>query len=202
MAIPWRNLIQTDMGYDRGNIGKGGIGGGIRMAQIDERTKVRVSQTLKKNLAKQKASWGGASTVKKQVSGINGFLQLLPFSSAFIIRYCHQPWFSWKIAGENESFILTLFPTGTASSVAFTPLQGLEIVNPQAAEKKVDEANAKYFSTSASFIKVQTPIVPSMGPPRKINKWIYIQKLFINFHFVSKQSMRSRTCMIWLAVTY
>ena len=69
MAIPWRNLIQTDMGYDRGNIGKGGIGGGIRMAQIDERTKVRVSQTLKKNLAKQKASWGGASTVKKQVSG-------------------------------------------------------------------------------------------------------------------------------------
>ena len=57
------------MGYDRGNIGKGGIGGGIRMAQIDERTKVRVSQTLKKNLAKQKASWGGASTVKKQVSG-------------------------------------------------------------------------------------------------------------------------------------
>jgi len=121
------DIIQTDMGYDRGNIGKGGIGGGIRMAQIDERTKVRVSQTLKKNLAKQKASWGGASTVKKQVSG-------------------------------------------TASSVAFTPLQGLEIVNPQAAEKKVDEANAKYFSTSASFIKVQTPIVPSMGPPRKINK--------------------------------
>ena len=84
MAIPWRNLVQTDMGYDRGNIGKGGIGGGIRMAQIDERTKVRVSQTLKKNLAKQKASWGGASTVKKQVSGINEFLQLLPFSSALL----------------------------------------------------------------------------------------------------------------------
>ena len=119
------DIIQTDMGYDRGNIGKGGIGGGIRMAQIDERTKVRVSQTLKKNLQKQQA-WGGASTVKKQVSG-------------------------------------------TASSVAFTPLQGLEIVNPQAAEKKVDEANAKYFSTSASFIKVQTPIIPSSST-RKLNK--------------------------------
>ena len=109
MAIPWRNLIQTDMGYDRGNIGKGGIGGGIRMAQIDERTKVRVSQTLKKNLAKQKASWGGASTVKKQVSGINEFLQLLPFSSASIIRYCHRPWFSWKIAGEKLIFLSWLF---------------------------------------------------------------------------------------------
>merc|ERR1719295_2159116 len=117
------DIIQTDMGYDRGNIGKSGIGGGIRMAQIDERTKVRVSQTLKKNLQKQQA-WGGASTVRRR--------------------------------GEVS---------GTASSVAFTPLQGLEIVNPQAAEKRVDEANAKYFSTSASFIKVQTPIVPSMGPP-------------------------------------
>jgi len=53
--------------------------------------------------------------------------------------------------------------SGTASSVAFTPLQGLEIVNPQAAEKKVDEANAKYFSTSAAFIKVQTPIVGGGG---------------------------------------
>ena len=106
---------QNDLGYTRGNIGKGGIGGGIRMAQIDERTKVRVSQTLKRNLQKEQASWGGATTVKKQISG-------------------------------------------TASSVAFTPLQGLEIVNPQAAEKRVDEANAKYFSPSASFVKVKTPM--------------------------------------------
>ncbi|KAK7498270.1 hypothetical protein BaRGS_00010530 [Batillaria attramentaria] len=44
---------------------------------------------------------------------------------------------------------------GTASSVAFTPLQGLEIVNPQAAEKKAQEANQKYFSTTAGFLKVK-----------------------------------------------
>jgi len=37
--------------------------------------------------------------------------------------------------------------------------QGLEIVNPQAAEKRVDEANAKYFSPAFSFIKVaKTPL--------------------------------------------
>lgn len=106
---------QNDLGYNRGNIGKGGTGGGIRMAQIDERTKVRVSQTLKRNLQKEQATWGGSTTVKKHVSG-------------------------------------------TASSVAFTPLQGLEIVNPQAAEKRVDEANAKYFSPSAAFVKVKTPM--------------------------------------------
>uniref|UniRef100_UPI00398F6540 U4/U6 small nuclear ribonucleoprotein Prp31 isoform X2 n=1 Tax=Pristiophorus japonicus TaxID=55135 RepID=UPI00398F6540 len=45
--------------------------------------------------------------------------------------------------------------SGTASSVAFTPLQGLEIVNPQAAEKKVTESNQKYFSNMAEFLKVK-----------------------------------------------
>jgi U4/U6 small nuclear ribonucleoprotein PRP31 len=109
------DVYQNDLGYSRGNIGKSGIGGGIRMAQIDERTKVRVSQTLKRNLQKEQATWGGSTTVKKHVSG-------------------------------------------TASSVAFTPLQGLEIVNPLAAEKRVDEANAKYFSPSAAFMKVKTPL--------------------------------------------
>merc|ERR1719470_557831 len=106
------DLYQNDLGYTRGNIGKGGIGGGIRSAQVDERTKVRISQTLKKNLQKQQAVWGGTSSIKKHVSG-------------------------------------------TASSVAFTPVQGLEIVNPMAAEKKVDEANQKYFSATSGFLSVK-----------------------------------------------
>merc|ERR1711890_155408 len=105
----------NDLSYTRGNIGKGGMGGGVRMAQVDERTKVRISQTLKKNLQKQQATWGGTTSIKNRISG-------------------------------------------TASCVAFTPVQGLEIVNPQAAEKRVDEANAKYFSPSASFMKVKTPL--------------------------------------------
>jgi U4/U6 small nuclear ribonucleoprotein PRP31 len=45
--------------------------------------------------------------------------------------------------------------SGTASSVAFTPLQGLEIVNPQAAEKRIQEANEKYFSNVGGFMKVR-----------------------------------------------
>jgi len=106
------DLYQNDLGYTRGNIGKGGIGGGIRSAQVDERTKVRISQTLKKNLQKQQAVWGGTSSIKKHTSG-------------------------------------------TASSVAFTPVQGLEIVNPMAAEKKVDEANQKYFSATSGFLSVK-----------------------------------------------
>lgn len=104
------DAYQEDLGYTRGTIGKGGTGR-IRLPQIDEKTKVRISKTLQKNLQKQQ-QWGGSTTVKKHVSG-------------------------------------------TSSSVAFTPLQGLEIVNPQAAEKKVNEANCKYFSNTASFINVK-----------------------------------------------
>lgn len=103
------DAYQEDLGYTRGTIGKTGTGR-IRMAQVDEKTKVRISKTLQRNLQKQQ-SWGGSSTVKKQVSG-------------------------------------------TASSVAFTPLQGLEIVNPQAAEKNMTETN-KYFSNTAGFVKLQ-----------------------------------------------
>jgi len=119
---------QSDLGATRGNIGKGGIGGGgLRMAQVDERTKVRISQTLKKNMQKQQAVWGGMSSIGRK-AGTSG-----------------------KVT------------SGTASSVAFTPVQGLEIVNPLAAEKKVDEANAKYFSSTSGFRSVHKPPAAANG---------------------------------------
>jgi U4/U6 small nuclear ribonucleoprotein PRP31 len=57
--------------------------------------------------------------------------------------------------------------SGTASTIAFTPLQGLEIVNPMAAEKKVQEANRKYFSAMADFrkAKAETSQQPSTQEP-------------------------------------
>lgn len=102
------DAYQDDLGYSRGTIGKAGTGR-IRLPQVDEKTKVRISKTLQKNLQKQQV-YGGSTTVRKQISG-------------------------------------------TASSVAFTPLQGLEIVNPQAAEKSTD-TNAKYFSNTSGFLSV------------------------------------------------
>lgn len=103
------DAYQDDLGYSRGTIGKTGTGR-IRLPQVDEKTKVRISKTLQKNLQKQQV-YGGSTTVKRQISG-------------------------------------------TASSVAFTPLQGLEIVNPQAAEKTQTEMNAKYFSNTSGFLSV------------------------------------------------
>lgn len=42
---------------------------------------------------------------------------------------------------------------GMASSVAFTPLKGLEIINPNAAERR-EESN-KYFSEESGFTSVK-----------------------------------------------
>nr|CAG4646265.1 EOG090X06EY [Macrothrix elegans] len=114
------DAYQEDLGYTRGMMGKGGPGR-IRGATVDEKTKVRISKTLQRNLQRQQA-YGGATSVRRQVAG-------------------------------------------TASSVAFTPLQGLEIVNPQAAEKKVSEANIRYFSNTGTFFNVNSTPVP--GPSTK-----------------------------------
>nr|XP_018671752.1 U4/U6 small nuclear ribonucleoprotein Prp31 [Ciona intestinalis] len=53
--------------------------------------------------------------------------------------------------------------SGIASSVAFTPLKGIEIVNPNAAEKKQEEEDgcSTYFSNTASFVKLKPRNVPS-----------------------------------------
>ncbi|XP_063620104.1 U4/U6 small nuclear ribonucleoprotein Prp31 [Cydia splendana] len=104
------DAYQEDLGYTRGTIGKSSTGR-VRLPQVDEKTKVRISKTLQRNLQKQNQQYGGATSIRRQVSG-------------------------------------------TASSVAFTPLQGLEIVNPQAAETRVNEANAKYFSNTSGFLSV------------------------------------------------
>ncbi|CAG8692191.1 4137_t:CDS:10, partial [Funneliformis mosseae] len=46
--------------------------------------------------------------------------------------------------------------SGLSSSLAFTPVQGIELINPEEAQKKVKEANDRYFG-GGSFLKVGKP---------------------------------------------
>jgi len=41
--------------------------------------------------------------------------------------------------------------SGLASSMVFTPIQGLELVNPDANKNRVREANLKWFSDNSGF---------------------------------------------------
>ena len=49
--------------------------------------------------------------------------------------------------------------SGMASSMVFTPVQGMELVNPDAMKDRVKEANRKWFSNNAGF--------QSAIPPKK-----------------------------------
>jgi hypothetical protein len=64
-------------------------------------------------------------------------------------RYCNSP---HKTPIHALFFVLS---SCFKVIVGVVLLQGLEIVNPQAAEKKVAEANQKYFSNTSEFVKVK-----------------------------------------------
>ena len=49
--------------------------------------------------------------------------------------------------------------SGMASSMVFTPVQGMELINPDAMNDRVKEANRKWFSSNAGF--------QSAVPPKK-----------------------------------
>ena len=110
------DAYQDDLSFSTGQIGKSGTGR-IRSAQVDSKTKARISQKLQKTVQKQNQTWGGTTTVKKSMSG-------------------------------------------TASSVAFTTLQGLEIVNPNACEPSKGTESQKYFSSANGFTKIAPSVIP------------------------------------------
>lgn len=133
------------MGYTRGTIGKSSTGR-IRLPQVDEKTKVRISKTLQKNLQKQNA-WGGSTTVKKQVSGTASSVAFTPLQVSNLLLAI----FDWYI---YLAYCFCLYVMTFVKCIEVQHfLQGLEIVNPHAAEVKVNEADAKYFSNTAGFWK-------------------------------------------------
>ena len=46
---------------------------------------------------------------------------------------------------------------GSASSLVFTPVQGLELVNPNAAKERIAGANSAWFSSNAGFKSAAAP---------------------------------------------
>lgn len=54
--------------------------------------------------------------------------------------------------------------SGLASSIAFTPVQGLELVVPDAAQQRIQDANERYFGTASTFARV------SAGPSAAVFK--------------------------------
>ena len=75
------DAYQEDLGYTRGIMGKGGPGR-VRGPTVDEKTKVRISKTLQRNLQRQQA-YGGSTTVKRQVAGTASSVAFTPLQVRF-----------------------------------------------------------------------------------------------------------------------
>jgi U4/U6 small nuclear ribonucleoprotein PRP31 len=144
---------EKEVGYGTGEGTKGlgmigqGNDGRIRNLQIDQRTKARLS-------AKNKG-WGGATPVGGSASSLRGFGQ---GAGAGI---------DLRGKGLRSSGVGTTMGAGagTASSLAFTPVQGLELVDPkmQIEMSRKRKAEEDRWFKGGTFTQVGGS--GSMGPP-------------------------------------
>lgn len=143
---------EKEVGYGtgEGTKGLGMIGqaneGRIRNLQVDQRTKAKLS-------AKNKG-WGGATPVGGSASTLRGFGQ--GAGSGIDLRG----------KGLRASGVGTTGAgAGTASSIAFTPVQGLELVDPkmQAEMSRKRKAEEDRWFKGGTFTQVGGSA--SMGPP-------------------------------------
>ncbi|KAI9819919.1 MAG: U4/U6-U5 snRNP complex subunit prp31 [Pycnora praestabilis] len=111
---------EKEVGYGtgEGTKGLGMIGqaneGRIRSLQIDQRTKAKLSKSNK--------GWGGTTSIGGTASSLRGFGQ--GSGNATVLRGQ-----GLRSSGVGST---TGAGSGTASSIAFTPVQGLELVDPKA----------------------------------------------------------------------
>lgn len=139
---------EREVGYGtgEGTKGLGMIGqaneGRIRSQQIDQRTKAKLSKNNK--------GWGGATPLGTS-SSLRGFGQNVGAGGNSTVLHAAQH-------GLRTMGVGGMGTSGTASSVAFTPVQGLELVDPkaQAEMRRKHEEDADRWFKSGTFTNVGT----------------------------------------------
>jgi U4/U6 small nuclear ribonucleoprotein PRP31 len=147
---------EAEMGYGTGDStkGMGMIGatndGRVRVTQIDKKTAARLS--------KKNPGWGGATPAGGLASSIRGFGQNVGSGGASVLR-AH----GLRTAGVGTA--VGGPGVGTSSVIAFTPVQGLELINPKAKAEAARKAAAnenKWFN-SGTFTQIAGA---SVQPPQ------------------------------------
>ncbi len=162
---------EKEIGYGGDTKGLGMVGqqndGRIRALQIDRRTMAKLS--------KKNPGWGGAS------SGLASSLNTGGMASSLKTFGMGGNATTLRAQGLRTSGVGGGGVAGTASSLAFTPVQGLELVDPkvQAELKRKREAETAGYFSSGTFTQANSgkgesgfkvPSIPAakktnMGPP-------------------------------------
>ena len=134
---------ESEVGYDTGSgtVGLGMLGqqddGRIRATQIDQRTRARLSKSNK--------GWGTNTPASGTASSLRGFGQGGASGTASVLQ----------ARGIRASGVGSSLPgaAGTSSTIAFTPVQGLELVDPkvQAEMKRKRDTEENRWFKSGTF---------------------------------------------------
>ena len=137
---------EAEVGYGtgEGTVGLGMLGqqndGRIRATQIDQRTRAKLSKNNK--------GWGAATPSSGTASSLRGFGQGGVGGTASVLQS----------KGLRSSGVGSSVPgfAGTASTIAFTPVQGLELVDPkvQAELNRKRKAEEDRWFNSGTFTQV------------------------------------------------
>jgi U4/U6 small nuclear ribonucleoprotein PRP31 len=120
------DVSQQHMGFTLGQAASNSLAGGgrIRSAVVDNKTRVKMSQKMQRQLERQRQQLGGATSIRSKLGG-------------------------------------------TQSSISFTPIQGLEIINHNRDQAASSGTASTYFSATSNFVKVGTPL-PKPGANSKL----------------------------------
>jgi U4/U6 small nuclear ribonucleoprotein PRP31 len=151
---------EAEVGYGDSTKGMGMIGaqndGRIRAQQIDQRTKAKLS--------KKNAGWGGAATsvnpsgTSTSLKSFGGGLSTPSQLKAQGLRAAGVGGMKTNVGGA----------AGTASTIAFTPVQGLELVDPRVRkemDRKRKAEEDRWFSKGTFTQLGGASSSGSMGPP-------------------------------------
>lgn len=138
---------EAEVGFGDGTKGLGMIGaqddGRIRAQQIDQRTRAKLS--------KKNPGWGGGAGTSTSVSGtassIRGFGPGAGLKASGLRASGVGSGLKTQVGGQ---------PSGMSTSVAFTPVQGLELVDPRVREERERKRKAeedRWFS-SGTFTQI------------------------------------------------
>lgn len=156
---------EAGVGVGGGSVGLGMLGqqndGRIRSTQIDQRTRAKLSKSNK--------GWGTATPASGTASSLRGFGQGGGGTASVLQAK------GLRTSGVGPSMAGT---AGTASTIAFTPVQGLELVDPnvQAEMGRKRKAEEDRWFKSGTFTQVGSQSNASQGeggfkkPPLPPNK--------------------------------
>merc|ERR1719483_120107 len=144
------NINQEDLGISLGHLANNANSGQIRNLVEEKKSKVRMTKRMKKEIQKEQAASGirtainsGFRTVHKELGG--GKSTVLGWGGTLT-----------SMGGRRRNHGM-MSSKGMASSVTFTPVQGLEITNPESRSVIPGEdgmSSNRYFSSSFKAPKV------------------------------------------------